>query len=117
MNPNSNLQLIEDDSSRFTPSRGGSFSRGGANVGSEPDNFEPDRERFVPSRGRRPSTKTKSPLAPKLNSPNSDGYKVVCYYTNWSQYRPKKGKFLPEDIDPFLCTHVIFAFGWIKVHL
>ncbi len=28
--------------------------------------------------------------------------------------RPKIGKFLPENIDPFLCTHVIFAFGWIK---
>jgi chitinase len=21
---------------------------------------------------------------------------------------------LPENIDPFLCTHIIFAFGWIK---
>jgi chitinase len=39
---------------------------------------------------------------------------VVCYYTNWSQYRPKHGKFLPEDIDPDLCTHIIFAFGWLK---
>ena len=49
-----------------------------------------------------------------MSSPNDDGYKLVCYYTNWSQYRPKKGKYLPENIDPFLCTHVIFAFGWIK---
>lgn len=24
------------------------------------------------------------------------------------------GKFLPEDIIPDLCTHVIFAFGWLK---
>jgi chitinase len=38
----------------------------------------------------------------------------VCYYTNWSQYRPKHGKFLPEDIEPDLCTHIIFAFGWLK---
>lgn len=83
---------------------------------------EPERPRFIPSRGRIPSrggasslpSRSKSSLAPKLSSPNSDGYKVVCYYTNWSQYRPKKGKFTPEDIDPFLCTHVIFAFGWIK---
>jgi GH18 family chitinase len=56
----------------------------------------------------------RSPLAPKLSAPNADGYKVVCYYTNWSQYRQKIGKFLPENIDPFLCTHIIFAFGWIK---
>lgn len=40
--------------------------------------------------------------------------KIVCYYTNWSQYRPKKGKFVPENIDPFICTHIIFAFGWMK---
>jgi chitinase len=41
-------------------------------------------------------------------------YKVVCYYTNWSQYRLKIGKFLPEDIPADLCTHIIFAFGWLK---
>ncbi|GBP48406.1 Chitotriosidase-1 [Eumeta japonica] len=45
---------------------------------------------------------------------NKDGYKIVCYYTNWSQYRQKIGKFLPEDIQPDLCTHIIFAFGWLK---
>ncbi|KAF5280513.1 hypothetical protein FQA39_LY18035, partial [Lamprigera yunnana] len=39
---------------------------------------------------------------------------VVCYYTNWSQYRTKIGKFVPEDIIPDLCTHIIFAFGWLK---
>lgn len=39
---------------------------------------------------------------------------IVCYYTNWSQYRQKHGKFLPEDIEPDLCTHIIFAFGWLK---
>ncbi|XP_021353920.1 uncharacterized protein LOC110450628 [Mizuhopecten yessoensis] len=38
-------------------------------------------------------------------------YKKVCYYTNWSQYRDDVGKFLPKDIDPFLCTHVIYAFA------
>ncbi|KAK3735395.1 hypothetical protein QZH41_003468 [Actinostola sp. cb2023] len=37
-----------------------------------------------------------------------------CYYTNWSQYRPKGGTFLPEDIDPFLCTHVIHSFAQVS---
>jgi len=37
--------------------------------------------------------------------------RVVCYYTNWSQYRPDGGKFFPEDIDPSLCTNIIFAFA------
>lgn len=45
---------------------------------------------------------------------DKDGYKIVCYYTNWSQYRVKIGKFLPEDIPADLCTHIIFAFGWLK---
>ena len=43
-----------------------------------------------------------------------NGKLLVCYYTNWSQYRPKEGKYVPEDIDPHLCTHVIVAFGWMK---
>uniref|UniRef100_A0A6G1SIN4 Putative chitinase 3 n=1 Tax=Aceria tosichella TaxID=561515 RepID=A0A6G1SIN4_9ACAR len=45
---------------------------------------------------------------------NNNGKLLVCYYTNWSQYRPKEGKYVPEDIDPHLCTHVIVAFGWMK---
>ncbi|XP_072336012.1 acidic mammalian chitinase-like [Scyliorhinus torazame] len=39
-------------------------------------------------------------------------YKLVCYYTNWAH---KRGdcKFLPEDINPKLCTHLIYAFAVI----
>ena len=35
---------------------------------------------------------------------------VFCYYSSFAQNRKSIGKFLPEDIDPLLCTHVIFAF-------
>ncbi|KAK0058057.1 Chitin binding domain containng protein [Biomphalaria pfeifferi] len=35
----------------------------------------------------------------------------VCYHTNWSQYRPEPGKFMPENIDPHLCTHIIYSFA------
>lgn len=35
----------------------------------------------------------------------------ICYYSNWSQYRPGIGKFLPTDIDPFLCTHLVYSFA------
>ncbi|XP_013400006.1 chitinase-3-like protein 1 [Lingula anatina] len=38
--------------------------------------------------------------------------KVVCYYTNWSQYRLENG-FFPENINPDLCTHILFAFAQI----
>ncbi|KAI0213288.1 Acidic mammalian chitinase [Lamellibrachia satsuma] len=42
------------------------------------------------------------------------GAKVVCYYTNWSQYRPPGGKFVPEDIDVTLCTHIVYAFAKLE---
>lgn len=34
--------------------------------------------------------------------------------TNWAQYRPTDTKFTPNDIDPDLCTHLIFAFAAIN---
>ena len=40
-------------------------------------------------------------------------YVRVCYHTNWSQYRPGIGRFNPENIDPFLCTHLVYAFAKI----
>ncbi|KAF7209278.1 acidic mammalian chitinase isoform X1 [Nothobranchius furzeri] len=41
-------------------------------------------------------------------------YRLACYFTNWSQYRPGNGKFIPLNIDPNLCTHLIFAFSGIN---
>uniref|UniRef100_A0A8C2ZVW3 Acidic mammalian chitinase n=1 Tax=Cyclopterus lumpus TaxID=8103 RepID=A0A8C2ZVW3_CYCLU len=40
--------------------------------------------------------------------------KLVCYFTNWSQYRPGAGKYLPANVDPNLCTHLIYAFSIIN---
>ena len=36
---------------------------------------------------------------------------VVCYWGTWANYRPKDGKFTPEDVDPTLCTHLIYSFA------
>lgn len=36
---------------------------------------------------------------------------VICYYTSWSIYRTNQYVFRPSQIDPFLCTHIIYAFG------
>ena len=39
---------------------------------------------------------------------------MMCYYTNWSQYRPDDGKFTPEHVDPFLCTHILYSFAKVN---
>ncbi|KAM7050344.1 chitinase-3-like protein 1 isoform 2-T2 [Molossus nigricans] len=41
-------------------------------------------------------------------------YRLVCYYTSWSQYREGAGSCFPDAIDPFLCTHVIYSFANIS---
>ncbi|KAK7112967.1 hypothetical protein V1264_012337 [Littorina saxatilis] len=51
------------------------------------------------------------PLLLLLLAEGCVGYIRVCYYTNWSQFRPSPTPFTPEDIDPSLCSHIIFAFG------
>ncbi|XP_059149987.1 acidic mammalian chitinase-like [Physella acuta] len=36
--------------------------------------------------------------------------KIFCYYSSFAQTRHSVGNFLPENINPFLCTHIIYAF-------
>ncbi|XP_039296360.1 probable chitinase 10 [Nilaparvata lugens] len=56
----------------------------------------------IPNKPSKPSGK--HPLA---NGP----FKVVCYFTNWAWYRTGPAKYLPEDIDTNLCTHVLYGFA------
>jgi len=39
---------------------------------------------------------------------------VVCYLGSWAVYRPAAGKFSVEDIDPTLCTHLIYSFAGLN---
>ncbi|CAI9151750.1 unnamed protein product [Rangifer tarandus platyrhynchus] len=50
-------------------------------------------------------------LAFLLNSQLGSAYQLVCYFSNWAQYRPGLGSFKPDNIDPCLCTHLIYAFA------
>ncbi|CAF1366875.1 unnamed protein product [Rotaria magnacalcarata] len=39
-------------------------------------------------------------------------YRRVCYFANWAAKRSDNiSRLTPEEIDPFLCTHINFAFG------
>jgi chitinase len=42
---------------------------------------------------------------------NSHNKIVVCYVNSWAAKRSGNGKFLVENIDPMLCTHIIYAFA------
>jgi len=44
------------------------------------------------------------------SKPVSGNRLIFCYYSSYAIGRPSIGKFTPEDIDPTLCTHIIFAF-------
>lgn len=48
-------------------------------------------------------------LAPRYA--DSHNYKVVCYYGSWAVYRPGDGKYPVENIDPHLCTHLVYGFA------
>lgn len=52
------------------------------------------------------------PLAPRPGSAE----KLVCYFTNWAQYRQGAARFLPKDVDAHLCTHLVYAFASMKDH-
>nr|UTR35845.1 chitinase [Agrotis ipsilon] len=40
--------------------------------------------------------------------------KVVCYIATWAVYRPDPGKFSLEDLEPALCTHLVYSFAGLN---
>uniref|UniRef100_A0A8C6D2G0 chitinase n=1 Tax=Moschus moschiferus TaxID=68415 RepID=A0A8C6D2G0_MOSMO len=37
--------------------------------------------------------------------------KIVCYFTNWSQYCSEVACYMPKNVDPCLDTHIIYVFA------
>ena len=49
------------------------------------------------------------------NAPRQDPVRnFICYYTNWAQDHIGPGAFFPENVDPFLCTHIHYANAILK---
>ncbi|XP_035824687.1 chitinase-3-like protein 1 [Aplysia californica] len=49
-----------------------------------------------------------------MNTVSSNAFLRVCYYTSWSRHRTSElSKFDIGDIDPTLCSHLIYAFAEI----
>lgn len=38
----------------------------------------------------------------------------MCYFASWTIYRPDNGKFTALDVDPNLCTHILYAFVGLR---
>ncbi|MGH0160384.1 UNVERIFIED_CONTAM: hypothetical protein FKN15_039308 [Acipenser sinensis] len=53
-------------------------------------------------------------LALLLQMQMGSSYILSCYFTNWAQYRPPPTVYMPHNIDPCLCTHLLYAFATMK---
>ncbi|KAH9497248.1 putative chitinase 2 [Dermatophagoides farinae] len=51
---------------------------------------------------------------PPRGNTDDNGLKLICYYGSWAVYRPGRGKFPVEEIDPFLCSHIIYGFAGLS---
>lgn len=95
----------------------------GINIGgssSQIPEFEFDQGNYKPSSTTsRPSSTSVGPFSesfetipvPETVEPLNGEFKLVCYFTNWAWYRPGIGKYLPDDVDENLCTHIVYGFA------
>lgn len=55
-------------------------------------------------------------MSPAVLTPVLTQDKVrMCYFTNWAQRRQDiQYRFTPDNLDPFISTHVLYAFAHIS---
>ncbi|XP_078471892.1 chitinase-3-like protein 1 [Lampetra planeri] len=49
--------------------------------------------------------------APVRRAPLTSYFKKICYFASWAEGRLGAGSFGAGNVDPFACSHVLFAFG------
>lgn len=96
-----------------TGPKGGGSRKGLSSPGSKRAHHQPAAAEFSPTAIDSGLT---SPVArpPQRNGTRnragaSRRKNLVCYYGTWAVYRPDAGKYSVENIDPFLCTHIIYG--------
>jgi GH18 family chitinase len=54
-------------------------------------------------------------LCPAGKNPLEKQHVVVCYVAEWARTRRGLGGFTVDNIDPTLCTHLVYAFANLSV--
>ncbi|XP_059164930.1 chitotriosidase-1-like [Physella acuta] len=67
----------------------------------------------LPTTSRVPQSTQRNPNSSEPSTGQGCG-RVVCYFPNWASYRFGGASFNVRDIDPFLCTHIIYAFATLR---
>lgn len=80
-------------------------------VGAKPPPPMPEKEIDTDVKGQDYNPNDLIPVPETDLKPLSGHYKVVCYFTNWAWYRKGAGRYVPEDINTDLCTHVVYGFA------
>ncbi|XP_073972553.1 chitinase 2 isoform X1 [Rhodnius prolixus] len=52
--------------------------------------------------------------APNKVTAGRGGKVVVCYVGTWAAYRPGRGAFSIDEIEPDLCTHIVYSFAGLN---
>jgi hypothetical protein len=54
-------------------------------------------------------------LCPAGKNPLDRQHVVVCYVAWWAHRKQGLGKFTVDNVDPTLCTHLVFAFAFLNM--